>query len=426
MRKTFVVDTNVLLHDPTSIFAFGDNDIVVPISVISELDNKKKNTDYVGSNAREVSRQIDKLRDKGSLSDGVELENGGTFRIEINNIDIPEHFNFDFSKTDLRILAMTYNIGTKSKDPVVLVTKDLNLRIAADVLKIKVEDFYNDNVDLNKLYTGLTTVELNSPDLIDEFYKNERVKTNIDLLPNQFCILKYLSSSALTRYYNGELYKLKYEGHDIQGISPRNKEQRFAFELLLDDSLPIVSLVGKAGSGKTLLALSAALHKTFDHDSQYDKILVLRSLDAVNGTELGYFPGDKEEKIRPWVQPIYDNLEVILGKKFYSYPIDKFIEFDVVSYFRGRSITNKYIIVDDTQNLPPKVIKTILTRVGIGSKIVFTGDPDPAQIDNPYLDENSNGIVYVVDQLKKENISGSITLKRGERSIVAEIASRLP
>jgi PhoH-like ATPase len=268
MLKTFVLDTNVLLHDPNSIFAFGDNNIILPLSVISELDSKKRRTDYIGSNAREVTRQLDKLRQKGSLSDGVSLDNGGILRIEINNITLPDHLNFDFPNADLHILAITYNLTHSLETPVILVTKDLNLRIAADVLKLKVEDFYSDNVDLSKLYSGWTTIEIEDPDIINTFYKEGKINfESKNLYPNQFCILKCQSSSALARFFQNQLLKLTFDG-DLQGIHPKNKEQRFAIELLLNDSISVVSLMGNAGTGKTLLALSSGLCKIFDKTCQ--------------------------------------------------------------------------------------------------------------------------------------------------------------
>ena len=432
--KIFILDTNVLLHDPQSIFSFQDNQVVIPISVIQELDNQKRRSDQIGLNAREVSRQLDELRKKGNLSSGIKLPNGGLLRIELNHNIKDENFPFDLKSVDNRILNLASHLKNNSDNDVILVTKDLNLRIMADSINIKSEDFYNDKIDSKNLYTGVTNLYLNSKyidilyfkgilsyDEIDDLSKEELSKENF--FSNQFCIFSEENKkSCLARFFNNCFYRLRYGDDEVCGIKALNKEQKFALELLMDDDIPLVTLLGKAGSGKTLLALAAAIEKV--SLKKYNKILVMRSLEAINGQDLGYFPGEKEEKIRPWMQPIIDNLEFLLGRN-YENNIKLDIEFDVISYMRGRSIPKQYIIVDDAQNLSPKNIKTILTRIGKHSKIVFTGDPNPNQIDNPYLDAYSNGITYVVQNTKEWDISGHITLKRGERSRIAELASTL-
>lgn len=432
MKKTYILDTNVLLHDPESLFSFEDNSIVLPLSVIEELDRIKRRGDEVGRNARDASRKLDDLRLTGRLSEGVELPGGGSIRIELNGIKTYELLNgVDLNNVDNRILALAYHLMKNENNPVVLVTKDLNLRIKADVLGISTEDFYSDKVDYHKLYTGVHEVHLAQQE-IDRFYQDGYLDFSRDKLhPNQFCILKSgenPSISALARYCDNKLNKLAIEGKTVYGIKALNKEQKFALDLLLDDRIKIVTLVGKAGTGKTILALAAGLERVFEDGGKYNRLLITRPIVPL-GNDLGYLPGDKEDKIRPWMQPIYDNLEFLCnehirpnGSTEYLLSNGK-IELEALTYIRGRSIPRQFIICDESQNLSPHVIKTILTRVGRGSKIIFTGDPE--QIDHPYLDASSNGLSYLVERIKEEGISGHITLIKGERSGVAELGARL-
>jgi PhoH-like ATPase len=432
MKKTYILDTNVLLHDPESLFSFEDNSIVLPLSVIEELDRIKRRGDEVGRNARDASRRLDDLRLRGRLSEGVDLPNGGSIRIELNGIKTYDLLNgVDLNNVDNRILALAYNLRNSANGPVVLVTKDLNLRIKADVLGVSTEDFYSDKVDYHKLYTGVQELYLSQPEM-DRFYQDGSLDFSSDNLhPHQFCILKSpenSSISALARYGDNKLHKLTNDGKTVYGIKGLNKEQKFALELLLDDRVKIVTLVGKAGTGKTILALAAGLEKVFEESGKYNRLLITRPIVPL-GNDLGYLPGDKEDKIRPWMQPIYDNLEYLCnehirpnGSTEYLLSSGK-IELEALTYIRGRSIPHQFIICDESQNLSPHVIKTILTRVGRGSKIVFTGDPE--QIDHPYLDASSNGLSYLVERIKEEGISGHITLIKGERSGVAELGARL-
>ena len=432
MKKTYILDTNVLLHDPESLFSFEDNSIILPLSVIEELDRTKRRGDEVGRNARDASRKLDDLRLTGRLSEGVELPGGGSVRIELNGIKNYDMLNgVDLTTVDNRILALAYHLMDSNNGPVVLVTKDLNLRIKADVLGIATEDFYSDKIDINKLYTGVQELSLSRQEM-DRFYQEGCLDYSANNLhPHQFCILKSPenpSSSALARYLNNKLNKITYDGKTVYGIKGLNKEQRFALELLLDDRLKIVTLVGNAGTGKTILALAAGLEKVFEDSGKYNRLLITRPIVPL-GNDLGYLPGDKEDKIRPWMQPIYDNLEYLCnehiqpnGSTEYLLSSGK-IELEALTYIRGRSIPRQFIICDESQNLSPHVIKTILTRVGRGSKIVFTGDPE--QIDHPYLDAASNGLSYLVERIKEEGISGHITLIKGERSGVAELGARL-
>jgi PhoH-like ATPase len=432
MEKIYVLDTNVLLHDPESLFSFDDNRIVLPLSVIEELDHTKRRVDDIGRNAREASRKLDGLRMLGPLSKGVKLPNGGSIRIELNgnkSHEFPE--GIDLNNVDNRILALAYHLMKTEDDRIVLVTKDLNLRIKADVLGIVTEDFYSDKVDYDRLYGGVCELQLADAD-VNKFYQDGCLDYSQDnLFPNQFCILKghtTPSSSALARYSQNRLQKLIFEGNCVFGIRPLNKEQKFALDLLLDDRVEVVTLVGRAGTGKTILALAAGLDKVFEDGNRFNRLLITRPIVPL-GNDLGYLPGDKEEKIRPWMQPIYDNLELLCNEHVrpnasinYLLSSEK-IELEPLTYIRGRSIPRQFIICDESQNLSPHVIKTILTRIGKGSKIVFTGDPE--QIDHPYLDASSNGLSYLVERIRPENISGHITLVKGERSGVAELGAKL-
>jgi len=432
MRKTYIIDTNVLLHDPDSLFSFEDNAIVLPLSVVEELDRIKRRSDEVGRNAREVSRKLDELRVRGRLSEGVELANGGSVRIEINGNKPDNHpYGIDLNTTDNRILALAYALMNNGQTPVILVTKDLNLRIKADVLGLAAEDFYSDKVDYHQLYSGVSELFLSLAD-IDRFYEEGYLDYRAgDIHPNQFCILKLSESSsksALARYSNHRLHKLGHDGKAVYGIKALNKEQKFALDLLLDEAIQVVTLVGKAGTGKTILALAAGLEKVLEGGGRYNRILITRPIVPL-GNDIGYLPGDKEDKIRPWMQPIYDNLEYLCNEHIqpngcidYLIANGK-IELEALTYIRGRSIPKQFIICDESQNLSPHVIKTILTRVGRGSKIIFTGDPE--QIDHPYLDASSNGLSYLVEKIKAEAISGHITLIKGERSGIAELGARL-
>lgn len=432
MRKTYVLDTNVMLHNPDAIFAFEDNNVVIPFAVIEEIDNQKKRQDEIGRNARVVSRELDGLRASSRLSEGVDLPGGGRLTIELNHsqvIDFPQ--GLDPDKIDNRILAVAYNLCHKDREQVILVTKDLNLRIKADVLGIRAEDFYNDKVDYDKLYSGIDEVFVSAQEM-DKFYKEGRIRlgSSQPALPNQFFLLKSHdnpSQSALARYSQGMLRTLAYAEASSWGIRALNKEQKFAFELLLNDQIKVVTLVGRAGTGKTLLALAVGLEKVLEENA-YGRLLITRPVTPM-GEDLGYLPGTKEEKLRPWMQPIYDNLEFLFRNCSETFGVLQdmirkgVVELEALTYIRGRSIPKQFIICDEAQNLSPHMIKTLITRVGEDTKIVLTGDPE--QIDNPYLDASSNGLSYLVERIKGEEISGHVTLIKGERSRVAEMGGKL-
>lgn len=442
MKKVYILDTNVLLQDPRSIFAFQDNDVIIPAVVLEELDSKKRFVDEVGRNAREVSRLLDKLREIGKLHNGVKLQNGGLLKVELNHRSIFKlQETFGEMTSDNRILAVAMNIqleeqAKEEKNPVILVSKDVLLRVKADALGVESQDFLSDKVIENaKVYPGFYELHVD-PSIIDRFFiqKSLTIKeldlSSEQLCYNEFYILK--DKFGTNRSAIVKVNRLK-NGVDpirindaIWGISPRNVQQRMALELLLDDNVPLVTLTGKAGTGKTLLSLAAGLLKVED-EGVYHKLLVARPIIPM-GKDLGFLPGEKEEKLRPWMQPIFDNLEYLFNVKKPG-ELDKIlagmgsIQVEALTYIRGRSIPNQFIIIDEAQNLTKHEVKTIISRVGEGSKIVLMGDPD--QIDHPYLDASNNGLTYVVERFKYQSISGHITLLKGERSLIAQLAADL-
>ncbi len=438
MKKIFVLDTNVLLHDPRAIFSFEDNDVIVPIVVIEELDKFKKGIDEIGRNARQVSRILDDFRQKGKLSQGVQLDGGGSLRVELNH-QSPQHLPNELlaTKADNRILATALNLKHDNL-PVILVTKDTNLRIKADALGLRAEDYESDTITIDELYSGETEL-LVEPGAIDEFYSRGEFAPpdGSKPYPNQFVLLKNSanpSQTALARYNQQKhaMIPITNIKHGVWGINARNKQQQFAFDLLLNDDIRLVTLVGKAGTGKTLLALAAGLEKTIEARA-FQRLVVSRPVFPL-GKDIGFLPGDIEEKLRPWMQPIRDNLDFLMGasavagrakgKKDLQGLFDLgMIEVEPLTYIRGRSMPNQYLIVDEAQNLTPHEIKTIITRAGEGTKVVLTGDP--YQIDNPYIDSSSNGLTFVVERFKEEPIAGHISLVKGERSDLAELAATL-
>jgi len=439
MTKKFILDTNVLLHDPQAYLKFEDNEVYIPITVIEEIDTFKKDLNEIGRNARHVSRMLDKLRVKGSLTDGVTLENGGTLTVVLlsNHLESNLPTELEFSRADNKILSVAVGLSKKTDSKVIFVTKDTNLRIKANALGLVAQDYENDKVSIDELYTG-TDERIVAATEVDRFYGQEYFDEDeaTTLLPNQ-CITLVdegkPTHTALARYDAVmkrlvPLVKIPKEG--IWGLQARNREQQFAFDLLLDPAIQLVTLVGKAGTGKTLLAIAAGLQKSAD-DREYSRLLVSRPIFPM-GRDLGFLPGDVEEKLAPWMQPIFDNVELLLGaveergtrKRGYRELVDMgILEIEPLTYIRGRSIPNQYMIVDEAQNLTPHEIKTIITRAGEGTKIVLTGDP--YQIDNPYVDASSNGLAYIVEKFKGQSISGHVTLTHGERSGLAELAANL-
>lgn len=455
MKKIFIIDTNVLLHDPQAIFKFQDNDVIIPLIAIEEMDNQKRRQDEVGRNARRVAKLIDELRHRGKIYEGVPLDNGGTLKVEMNHQRLDKLSGaLEQFKADNRILAVAMAYQEEFPDlKVALVTKDTCLRIKADVAGIEAEDYKTDKVNIEELYTGAIELQV-SPELINQFYTNNFLpwdKRDDDpeaLNSNQFVSLVDVNGSgqsALCRYNADKkgLVPLLYANADAWGVRARNKEQRYAMELLMDDSVKLVTLVGQAGTGKTLLAVAAGLEKTIDQEA-YKKLVVTRPVIPL-GNDIGFLPGDKEEKMRPWMSPIYDNLEFIFGlgkdarkekagdhekpknnnvETMVHYFKDKGqLELEAVTYIRGRTMPRQYIIVDEAQNLTPHEVKTILTRAGEGTKVVLTGDP--YQIDHPYLDSSSNGLTYVTEKFKGVKLAGHVTFIKGERSELAQTAAEL-
>ena len=438
MKKNYVLDTNVLLHDPQAILKFSDNIVILPLTVIEEIDRFKKDQSETGRNARQISRMMDQFRLQGKLVEGVPLENGGLLKVEIYKQELmnklPPELRDD--RGDNRILAVAKEIqDNHSECPVVFVTKDINLRIKADTLGLKTEDYQNDKIPVEDLYTGTSELLVASAE-VDRFYEQGFIETDVELYANQGVTLvdeSNPSHTALARF--NALTKqlvplLRTPKEGVWGIHPRNREQQFALDLLLNDDVQLVSLVGKAGTGKTLLAIAAGLLKTAD-EGAYNRLLVSRPVFPM-GRDLGFLPGDIEEKLSPWMQPIFDNVELLLSsydevgkrKRGYRELIDLgLMEIEPLTYIRGRSIPKQYMIVDEAQNLTPHEIKTIITRAGEGTKIVLTGDP--YQIDNPYVDSSSNGLTFSVERLKESDITGHTTLNKGERSALAELAANL-
>lgn len=441
--KVYLLDTSVLLHRPESIFSFGENRVVIPIVVLDELDTFKKGSLQINRNARRVISLFDELRSRGPLFDGVSLDNGGMLKVDTvdersSRNNLPSGFE---RSADNHILATAVGIKNETPDcKVVLVTKDINMRVKAEALGLLAEDYKADQiVDPSEMYTGHDEVAV-SQDLIDQFYREKTLLVNGSLTeggkkfhPNQFLMLvceESPSVTALARYDGQKLELLRDPRHDIWGIRPLNREQRYAVEVLLDDNIPLVTLAGKAGTGKTILAIAAGLQKVVN-DKIYRRLSIYRPVVPM-GRDIGYLPGSEQEKLGPWMQPVFDNLEFLLnegdkksrGSSKMDYLVDSgVLDIRALTYIRGRSLPHQFIIVDEAQNLTPHEVKTIVTRVGHGTKLILTGDP--YQIDSPYLDSTSNGLTHVVERFRDHKIAAHITLTKGERSALAELASEI-
>lgn len=440
MKKTFVLDTNVLLHDPSAMLRFEDNDVVLPITIIEELDRFKKQPEITGRNARQASRTLDELRSKGHLTEGIPINEGGSLQVALccreTLLELPLELEGD--KADNAILAVSLELKRQCQCPVVLVSKDINLRIKADALGLTAEDYKTDKVDVDDLYVGMDKVVVASED-IDRLFRFGGVTLDREFFPNQALTLIDEANSNHTALgivdgASGKVVPItKLSRSGVSRISPRNREQSFALDLLLRDSVSLVTLVGKAGTGKTLLAIAAGLQKVAD-ERLYSRLLISRPVVPM-GQDLGFLPGDVNEKLTPWMQPLYDNFDLILGTQESSGKPDHWrrgheeliehglLQIEPLTYIRGRTIPKQFLIVDEAQNLTPHEVKTILTRAGEGTKVVLTGDPD--QIDNPYVDAASNGLTYVVERFKNEPLAGHITLLKGERSGLADRAAAL-
>lgn len=433
--KNFVLDTNVLLHDPLALNAFDDNVICIPIVVIEEVDTFKKNASELGRNAREVTRMIDSLREKGNLMTGVRMPNGGLLRVVLTDKNLPSGFRISH-QADNRIIATALHIKETEPDkPTVFVTLDVNLRIRANALGIRVEDYEHRKISIDNLYSGMNEVSV-SPHVMSTFYESgsvvlDALDTDNEFYENQYLTLREGKSSALARVSGGRAESCMGFKEHIWGIRPRNREQHFALDACLRQDIKLVTLVGKAGTGKTLMALAAGLQEVTEEEL-YTKLLVSRPVFPM-GRDMGHLPGEIDKKLKPWMQPIHDNVEFLLSLRGTSRSragngVDELInrgivEIEPLTYIRGRSIPNQFMIVDEAQNLTPHEIKTIITRAGLNTKLVFTGDPN--QIDNPYVDSTSNGLTYVVERFKHERIAATVSLAKGERSELAELAANL-
>ncbi len=436
MKKNYVLDTNVLLHDPDALAAFEDNCVNIPITVIEEIDRFKKNLDEMGRNARYVSRFLDGLRLKGDLRKGIGNDKGGAVRV-LFGLEFADQLPPELSvgKGDNRILAVCLALKQDEELPVVFVTKDTNLRIKANALGIRAEDYERGTVRLDELYTG--TAERTVPKAtVDALFRAGGAALEEAFSDNQYLCLADAENpthTALGRYRAdaARVEPLRVPREPIWGVQPRNREQRYAMDALLNEEIQLVTLVGKAGTGKTLIAIAAGLQKAVE-EQVYKRLLVSRPIFPM-GRDIGYLPGDVQEKLRPWMQPIFDNVDFLFagvesrdGRRSRGY--QELIDMDLLAlepltYIRGRSIPYQYLIVDEAQNLTPHEIKTIITRAGEGTKIVLTGDP--YQIDNPYIDSTSNGLSYCVERFKDQAIAAHVTLVKGERSPLAELAANV-
>ncbi len=432
--KTFVLDTNVILHDPMSMFSFEGSRVVIPLTVIEELDTFKRNNDERGRSARFVSRKLDDLRKNGKLSNWVPLEHGGKLKVEIQVSDgLPKAFSAHTKDNEILSCAQFLK---KQGENVIFISKDINLRIKAESLGLETQDYEKEKVDLAELYKGWREVSVASEE-IDRFFKDKRLDPVApDLVPNEFVILKASdgsSKSALSRYdlKSKSLVPLVKADSAPWGIKPLNVEQRFALELLLNKDIQLLTLVGLAGSGKTMIALASALQQTLE-EKVYRRILIARPVIAV-GHDIGFLPGTKEEKLTNWMGAIYDNLSYLLEKPKGALETadmdiqmlieEGVLEIEAVTFLRGRTLPNLLIIIDDSQNLTPHEIKTIISRAGQGAKIVLTGDPH--QVDNYYLDAASNGLTNLVERFKGQGLFGHVTFTKSERSQLAALASDL-
>jgi PhoH-like ATPase len=439
--KHFVLDTNVLLHNPNALFMFTDNEVVIPFDVIEELDKFKASTDDLGRNARTVIRHLDGLRATGNISEGVAIpQTGGRLRIILEE-DQQLCPGLTANTPDNRIICCALHLQQQGQK-VVFITKDINARIKSDALGLITEDFEAQKVDFDHLYTGWREAVVPAK-LIDRLFSDKQAKLDLpDLYANEFVLLKDENDPAHTALARakgppGVVIPVRPRRGPIFGVIPRNLQQTMALDLLLDDSVKLVSLIGAAGTGKTLMALAAGMSKTLN-EQVYQKLLCARPIMPL-GRDIGYLPGDKDQKLTAWMQPIFDNMSYLLSNRLtgdgqqqhaslssVEQRIKQLMEtgqivLEPLTYIRGRSIPHQFMIVDESQNLTPHEVKTIASRVGEGTKLVLTGDA--TQIDNPYLDSSSNGLSYLVERLKGKPIVGHVTLGKSERSELASLVT---
>ena len=426
-RKVFILDTSVLLYDKASIHSFPESDVIVPLIVLDEVDRFKEKQGVVGEAARYVNRYLDDLRVKGNIHEGIEIDNGQTIRVEVNhNTFVPA--GLSPSHADNRIIGLAVGVSNEIDRPVTVITKDINFRVKCDALGINSEDYNKDKIvhSESQIYNGQKLIDVSKEDIDKFFLKKELVlpdEESSKLAVNQFIIGKSdCGSSMMGRFDGKKIVYLNQTLNDLIKISPRNKEQKFALDLLTNMNIPLVTLTGIAGSGKTYLTLMAAISSL--KSNQHERIIITRSIQPV-GRDIGFLPGDMNEKMEPWLSPIADNFRVAFKDiTYYNVMRDKRqIEVAPLAFIRGRTFNDTFLIVDEAQNSTIHELKTIITRVGENSKIVLLGDIE--QIDTPYIDSLSNGLTVVVEKFKNSTLSGHITLLKGERSKIATEASRL-
>ena len=459
-KKTYVLDTNVLLSDPSSLFSFEEHDVFIPMAVLEELDNHKSRQDDVGKNARSVSRTLDDLREKGSLMEGIKLDHGGVLKVVTMSPECVKSLPVELKPADPKVdnMIIAFMLSMSEDQNAVLVSKDINVRLKCDSLGIRCEDYRKMRVtnDPKNFYRGVEVIEL-PEDLVQQFYDEDglylpqEITKKYQLYPNQIVVLKstfqgQTIKSAISKFlsYDKPLKPIE-KIEQAFNLKPRNKEQTFSLDLLFDDSIKLLTLAGPSGTGKTLLALASALAqlKGIGDTPRYDKLIVTRPVQPI-GRDIGFLPGTLEEKMEPWVAPIRDNINFLMGTRkpsrrknqsedegkrqgddqYLALMQEKgFIEIEAITFIRGRSIPNAFIIIDEAQNLSMHELKTIITRVGDNTKIVLTGDVE--QIDNVHVDVYSNGLSYAIERFKEYPIAGHVTLLKGERSELATIASKI-
>lgn len=441
-RKLFVVDTNVLLYDKSSIHSFPGNDVILPIVVLDELDKFKDKTGVVGESARYVNRYLDELRSKGTLHEGIYVEEfDQNIKVELNGSNnIPDFL--DKSSADNKIISCAIYVQNQNPDQkTIVVTKDINFRVKCDSLGIVAEDYYRDKIldSDDEMYKGYLDIYVDSKEIIDDLYLDKdlwedrkelcsKVRSFIDrdFYENEFVCVKYDKASYLGVYKEGKLEKIKNEKefNSLYSFSSKNREQLYALNALVDPKVDLVTITGLAGSGKTFITLMAAMHGL--NEGKYDRIVITRNVQPV-GKDIGYLPGDLKEKMAPWMSPIMDNFRHAFKDKdltYFEMMMEKGnIEVAPLSYMRGRTFSNTFLIYDEAQNSTIHEIKTVITRIGENSKIVLLGDTD--QIDTPYIDSLSNGLTIVSEKFKNEPVAAHVRLKRGERSYLSAVAAKL-
>ncbi len=456
MIKNYILDTNVLIHSPGCIYMFEDNNIIIPIICLEELDNLKNREGIVGYHAREAIRELNKIRRYGNLHNGIELPDGGTIRVELNHLN-PQNMpdGMDMTKNDNKILTIAKNITMAENIPTILVTKDLCAAIKAESIDIEVQDYQNDKIDADQIYKGYREITLLS-EQIDRIYDDGLPlpeETGFEAYPNEFFCIKSSdneSHETLAKYDGFRIVPLKYGQDKAWGLTPKNREQRMAFELLMDRSVHLVTLTGGAGTGKTILSTAVALQKVIE-SGEFNKVIFVRPVVAA-GNDIGFLPGTEKEKLRPWMGSFYDAIENLsmnqTRKSAQERPVKKLskigdsgqkpkfsvedfieqysdagvIESKTFTYMRGRTLANAMVIIDEAQEMTPHLAKLMLTRAGMDAKFVMIGDPTDNQIDNTLVDSKSNGLVYVVEKMKSYGLTGHVSLEEVERSPLAKVA----